>query len=70
MKRKIKLNKILSSTLAFIMLSSTIYVPQSLVLAEQLANIEIVEDKSEEVSNTENTEDKSEEVSDTENTED
>ena len=69
MKAKVKLNKILSSTLAIIVASSTISVPQNLILASQLADIEIVGDISEETSDVENAENKDEEVSDTENTE-
>ena len=47
MKRNIKLNKILSNILAFIMLSSTMYIPQNLVLAQQLSQIKIVDDNTE-----------------------
>ena len=73
MKGKMILNKTLSGALVFTMLSSTIALPQNLVLAEQLSNIQIVEDKEdigEEVSDTENVEDESQQVSDTENAED
>ena len=47
MKTNIKLNKILSNILAFIMLSSTMYIPQNLVLAQQLSQIKIVDDNTE-----------------------
>lgn len=51
MKAKVKINKILSSTLAVIMVSSTVSIPH-LTLASQLADIEIVEDTDNGDSNT------------------
>ncbi len=48
MKSTAKLGKILSAILAVIMASSTMSVPQNLVLASQLADIEIIEDSNEE----------------------
>ena len=42
MKAKVKINKALSSILAVIMISSTISIPQNLILASQLAEIEII----------------------------
>ena len=48
MKSTAKLGKILSAILAVIMVSSTMSVPQNLVLAAQLADIEIIEDSNEE----------------------
>ena len=61
MKGKVKLRKILSSGLAIIMASSTVTIPQNLVLASQLANIDIISD--------EDTENVAEEIPDGENIE-
>ena len=76
MKANLKLHKVLSSSLAIIMISSTLSVPQNLILASQLSDINVIDDEqnkdesiSEEVPDTENTENISEETSDTENTE-
>ena len=75
MKSTAKLGKILSAILAVIMVSSTMSVPQNLVLAAQLADIEIIEDSNEEDSteltpSEENEEDSTELASSEENEED
>ena len=44
MKAKLKLNKIFSSMLSIILAFSTVSIPQNLILASQLADIEIVGD--------------------------
>ena len=75
MKSTAKLGKILSAILAVIMASSTMSVPKSLVLASQLADIEIIEDSNQEdstelASSEENEEDSTELASSEENEED
>ena len=74
MKGKVKLRKILSSGLAIIMASSTVTIPQNLVLASQLANIDIISDEdtenvAEEIPDGENIESSSDLISDDENIE-
>ena len=74
MKSKSKLNKLLSSILAIIVASSTISIPQNLILASQLADIEIIENTNEEnieqdISDEENSENIDQDISDEENSE-
>ena len=78
MKAKLKLNKIFSSMLSIILAFSTVSIPQNLILASQLADIEIVGDTENEensgnididISSEEDSEDISEDISSEEDSE-